>query len=259
VSLGEAAGTRPQRSTVLAARAMGAWATNGIVIGDRAAGTAVIIDPGQHAEAPLTAMLDALGLVPVAILLTHGHLDHLWSAPVLARRFDVPVHLHPSDRWLWDSPPAAFGPNGAVMAQGYGFGPWEVDGIELRDLSDAQRLSVAGLRFDVRHTPGHTPGHVTFVTHDLQGATLSLDDRQLDAPGPVLIAGDLLFAGSIGRTDLAGGDPVAMHDSLGRTMAGCSDETLVIPGHGPATSIGRERHSNPFLTAFTTRSNDASR
>jgi glyoxylase-like metal-dependent hydrolase (beta-lactamase superfamily II) len=259
VSLGETAATRPERSIVLAAQAMGAWATNGIVIGDRASGAAVIIDPGQHAEAPLTEMLAALGLVPVAILLTHGHLDHLWSAPALARRYDVPVHLHPGDRWLWDSPPAAFGEHGAAMAQGYGFGPWEVDGIELRELADAQRMSLAGLRFDVRHTPGHTPGHVTFLTDDLRGAALSLEGRQLDAPGPVLIAGDLLFAGSIGRTDLAGGDAVAMHDSLGRTMAGCTDETLVIPGHGPATSIGEERRHNPFLTDLTTRSNDASR
>jgi len=252
VSVDRAAAPRPEGSTVLAAQAMGAWATNGIVIGERDTGTAVIIDPGQHAEAPLVGMLDALGLEPVAVLLTHGHLDHLWSAPVLARRYGVPVHLHPDDRWLWESPPAAFGANGAAMAQGYGFGPWEVDDVELRDLKDGQRLAVAGLRFDVHHTPGHTPGHVTFVTEDLRGGALSLDGQALHASGPVLVAGDLLFAGSIGRTDLAGGDPVAMHHSLGRTMAGCTDETLVIPGHGPATSIGEERRTNPFLTSLRT-------
>jgi hydroxyacylglutathione hydrolase len=185
---------------VLVAAAMGAWATNGVILGSTRTGQAVIVDPGQHAADPLARTVERLGLVPVAILLTHGHLDHLWSAPELARRHRIPVHLHPDDRWLWERPPAAFGAQGDLIAAGHGFGPWV------------------------------------------------LDERPLAAQAAVLLAGDLLFAGSIGRTDLAGGDPAEMQRSLALTMARCSDDTLVIPGHGPATSIGAERATNPFLS-----------
>jgi hydroxyacylglutathione hydrolase len=234
-------------SAVLEAAALGAWATNCVVLGDRATGEAVIVDPGQHGEQAVPLLLERVGLTASAILLTHAHLDHLWAAPALARALDVPVHLHPDDGWLWTRPEDAFGPQGAQLAAGFGFSGWDVDGIDLRPLADGQRLELAGLRIDVRHTPGHTPGHVVFTTDDLAGATLRLDEQVLDAPGPVMLAGDLLFAGSIGRTDLAGGDPAAMARSLAACMAGCTDATLVIPGHGDATTIGVERATNPFL------------
>ena len=232
---------------VLEAAALGAWATNCVVLGDRSTGQAVIVDPGQHGEQAVPLLLERVGLSASAILLTHAHLDHLWAAPALARALDVPVHLHPDDGWLWARPEDAFGPQGAQLAAGFGFSGWDVDGIDLRPLADGQRLELAGLRIDVHHTPGHTPGHVVFTTDDLAGATLRLDERVLDAPGPVMLAGDLLFAGSIGRTDLAGGDPAAMARSLAACMAGCTDATLVIPGHGDATTIGVERATNPFL------------
>lgn len=234
-------------SAVLEAAALGAWATNCAVLGDRSTGEAVIVDPGQHGEQAVPLLLERVGLTASAILLTHAHLDHLWAAPALARALDVPVHLHPDDGWLWTRPEDAFGPQGASLAAGYGFTDWDVAGVDLRPLSDGQRLELAGLRIDVHHTPGHTPGHVVFTTDDLAGATLRLDERVLEAPGSVLLAGDLLFAGSIGRTDLAGGDPAAMARSLAACMAGCTDATLVIPGHGDATTIGVERSTNPFL------------
>ncbi len=234
-------------SAVLEAAALGAWATNCVVLGDRSTGQAVIVDPGQHGEQAVPLLLERVGLSASAILLTHAHLDHLWAAPALARALDVPVHLHPDDGWLWARPEDAFGPQGAQLAAGFGFSGWDVDGIDLRPLADGQRLELAGLRIDVHHTPGHTPGHVVFTTDDLAGATLRLDERVLDAPGPVMLAGDLLFAGSIGRTDLAGGDPAAMARSLAACMAGCADTTLVLPGHGDATTIGVERATNPFL------------
>jgi glyoxylase-like metal-dependent hydrolase (beta-lactamase superfamily II) len=100
---------------------------------------------------------------------------------------------------------------------------------------------------DVHHTPGHTPGSCTFTTDDLIGGPIELDGVALDAVGAVMLAGDLLFAGSIGRTDLAGGDHATMLRSLAATMARADDRTLVIPGHGPATTIGAERQTNPFL------------
>ncbi len=234
---------------MLEAARLGAWATNCIIVGDRSTGEAVVVDPGQHGAQAVPILLERVGLRAAAILLTHAHLDHLWAAPELARALDVPVHLHPDDMWLWERPEEAFGPQGAQLAAGFGFTDWDVAGVDLRPLRDGQRLELAGITFDVRHTPGHTPGHVVFVTEDLVSAPLRLDERELEASGPVLLSGDLLFAGSIGRTDLVGGDPVAMARSLAACMAGCTDTTLVIPGHGDATTIGAERASNPFLPA----------
>ncbi len=232
---------------VLEAARLGAWATNCIVLGDRATGQAVVVDPGQHGEEAVPILLERVGLEAAAILLTHAHLDHLWAAPALARALDVPVHLHPDDAWLWARPEEAFGPQGAQLVAGFGFTDWDTSQVDLRPLADGQRLEVAGLRIDVHHTPGHTPGHVVFTTEDLAGAPMRLDGLPLIAPGAVMLSGDLLFAGSIGRTDLAGSDPAAMTRSLAATMAGCTDPTLVVPGHGGATTIGEERRSNPFL------------
>jgi hydroxyacylglutathione hydrolase len=234
-------------SHVLRAEALGAWSTNCAVLGDLARGEAVIVDPGQGAAAAVPALLERLGLQPVAILLTHGHLDHLWAAPSLARDHGIPVHLHPDDAWLWEAPPAAFGPSGADLAAGFGFGDWDTRGVEVVALEHGQSVELAGLRIRVHHTPGHTPGHCTFVTDDLVDASIELDGLPLAAPAQVLLSGDLLFAGSIGRTDLAGGDPRIMARSLAETLARHDDGTLVIPGHGPATTLGEERATNPFL------------
>jgi glyoxylase-like metal-dependent hydrolase (beta-lactamase superfamily II) len=232
---------------VLEAARLGAWATNCVVLGDRDTGEAVVVDPGQHGERAVPLLLERVGLRAAAIVLTHAHLDHLWAAPELARALDVPVHLHPDDGWLWERPEAAFGPGGEQLAAGFGFAGWDTSDVDLRPLADGQRLDLAGLQLDVHHTPGHTPGHVVLTTDDLAGAPLRLYERPLTAAGAVLLSGDLLFAGSIGRTDLAGGDPDAMARSLAATMAGCADTTLVVPGHGDATTIGEERASNPFL------------
>ncbi len=232
---------------VLEAARLGMWATNCVVLGDRDTGEAVVVDPGQHGEEAVPLLLERVGLRAAAIVLTHAHLDHLWAAPALARTLDVPVHLHPEDTWLWERPAAAFGPDGERLAAGFGFADWDTSAVDLRPLADGQRLEVAGLRLDVHHTPGHTPGHVVLTTDDLAGAPLRLDERPLHAPAAVLLSGDLLFAGSIGRTDLAGGDTDAMARSLAATMAGCADTTLVVPGHGDATTIGAERADNPFL------------
>ena len=240
-------GPGASRAPLLDATPLGAWATNCLILGDRSRGEAVVIDPGQGAEEAVPDLLARVGLRPVAILLTHGHLDHLWSAPALARRYVVPVHLHPDDRWLWDAPHAAFGPQGRALAASFGLTDWDPSAVEVRPLADGQRLEVAGVGLLVQHTPGHTPGHVTFVTDDLVGAPIALEGHALSATGGVLVSGDLLFAGSIGRTDLAGGDGPAMMASLAAVMAGLPDETLVVPGHGPATTIGEERRSNPFL------------
>jgi hydroxyacylglutathione hydrolase len=239
----------PQRGPVLLAAPLGAWSTNFAVLGDRSRAEAVIVDPGQGADEVIPAVLERLEVRPVAVLLTHAHFDHLWSAPDLARTYGMPVLLHPDDMWLWSSPPAAFGPDGDELAAEFGFVGWDTADVEVAPLVDGQRLNLAGISLSVHHTPGHTPGHVTFATDDLAGCPVEFDGRPVDAPAQVLLSGDLLFAGSIGRTDRVGGDPQVMMRSLERTMSGHTDTTVVIPGHGPVTTVGVERATNPFLEA----------
>jgi len=232
---------------VIVGMPLGSWQTNCYVVGDRAAGTCVIIDPGQTGEERVPDLVDRLGLTPEAILLSHAHIDHLWAAPALAERFDVEVHLHPEDRWLWSNPQNTMGefPR-SVLQERFGL-DWQPDDERLVDLTDGERLVRSGVTFDVAHTPGHTPGHCTFLGRELADAKLEV---VLGDPSPadnVLFSGDLLFRGSIGRMDLRGGDPAAMTRSLVRSILPLDDATLVLSGHGPDTSIGAERASNPYL------------
>ena len=206
----------------------GAFATNCYVVAPAAGEECVIIDPGQDAEAPLYDVLSEHRLKPVAVALTHGHIDHVWSvAPVCGAR-DVPAYIHPDDRDLLSDPAKGFPPQVAGQLLG-GLTFSEPD--DVRALGDGETLSLAGLDFVVDHAPGHTPGSVTFRL----------------AAEPVMFAGDLLFAGSIGRTDLPGGDYATLMESLARVCLPLSDETAVLPGHGDQTTIGRERATNPFL------------
>lgn len=213
---------------------LGMWQANCFIVGNRDSGRAVVIDPGQDGADPVIAQLDALDLSCEAVLLTHGHLDHLWSAPQVAERLDLPVLLHPDDRWLWDDPAAAFGaPLGALEAQ---FGlRWEPPTDRLEAIKDGQVLPFADLGLQVRHTPGHTPGSCVFVADDGE---------------PIMVAGDLLFAGSVGRTDFPRGSMAQQNDSLRRVVLPLSDDTTVHPGHGPDTTVGTERATNPFITAL---------
>lgn len=217
---------------------LGAWQANCYILGDREAGTAVVIDPGQGGDVAVPERLEANGVRCEAIWCTHGHLDHVWSAPDLARRFEVPVWLHPDDRWLWDDPAAAFGdlPPGALEAQ-LGFA-WDPAGVEVLDLADDQHLNIAGMDVVVRHAPGHTPGEVVLVTFDLG------DD-------PVMVSGDLLFAGSVGRTDFPRSSHATQQDSLRRVVLPCADRTVVLSGHGAGTTVGTERATNPFLAELS--------
>jgi hydroxyacylglutathione hydrolase len=227
---------------------LGRWQTNCWVVGDRDRGTAVVIDPGEHGATEVPAMLRRAGVACEAILLTHGHLDHVWAVPDLARSLDVPVLLHPDDRWLWDDPAAGFGVPPQVLVDELGLTEWDPPSERLQDVRDGAALSFAGIRFDVVHNPGHTPGHVTFLGRELDRApvTFSLGEAER-ASDDVLFSGDLLFAGSIGRTDFPRGSTPDMVRSLADTVLPLEDDTLVLCGHGPDTTIGRERASNPFL------------
>jgi len=186
---------------------------------------ALVVDPGQDALPGIAELCARHRLKAVAALLTHGHLDHLWTVAPLAGANGIPAFIHPADRHLLTDPLAGFAP-GARAAFGW-LRLQEPD--DVRELADRQVLDLAGLRVTVDHTPGHSPGSVTFRW---QGW---------------LWVGDLLFAGSVGRTDLPGGSMREMLASLATRFLTLPDETVVLPGHGPETTVGRERADNPFL------------
>ena len=221
-------------------------------MGDRGAGTCAIIDPGENGAEQVPPVLDRLGLECEAILLSHGHLDHFWAVPELARSLDVPVHLHPGDRWLWDAPAAGFGMPPAqadqLLRQQFGL-VWDPPTDRLVDLDDHQRLEVAGVAYTVRHTPGHTPGHVTFLGHGLHDAPVQFAMGQAESStgDEVLFSGDLIFAGSVGRTDFPRGSSQQLMASIVETVLPLEDDTLILSGHGPDTTVGRERATNPFV------------
>lgn len=220
-------------------------------MGDRATGTCALIDPGEWGAEQVPSVLERLELTCEAIMLTHGHLDHFWAAPDLARALDVPIHLHPGDRWLWDSPAAGFGvppaQAEALLQQQFGL-TWDPPTERLVDLADHQRLTVAGVEYEVRHTPGHTPGHVTFLGRGLDRAPVQFAMGAADAAtDQVLFSGDLIFAGSVGRTDFPRGSSEQLMGSIVDTVLPLEDDTLILSGHGPDTTVGRERATNPFV------------
>jgi hydroxyacylglutathione hydrolase len=214
----------------------GSFQTNCWLVATGPGSEALVVDPGQDALPGIAELCARHRLKPVAALLTHGHLDHLWTVAPLAGANGIPAFVHPADRHLLADPLAGFSPEARAA-----FG-WlrlqEPD--DVRELADGQVIELAGLRVTVDHTPGHTAGHVTF--------RLPAEGQPAGAEPPRLLAGDLVFAGSIGRTDLPGGSMRDMLASLATRFLTLPDETVVLPGHGPETTVGRERASNPFLT-----------
>lgn len=216
----------------------GSFATNCYVVAPGPGEECVIVDPGQEATEGVDKLVAQHRLKPVAVMLTHGHIDHTWSVlPVCGAR-DVPAYIHPDDRDMLSDPANGFPREIAEQLLG-GLRFAEPD--DVRQLADGGVVSLAGLEFTVDHAPGHTPGSVTFR---LPGEH---DDPQTPGGKQTMLAGDLLFAGSVGRTDLPGGDHPTMLTSLARVCLPLPDDTTVLPGHGPSTTIGRERATNPFL------------
>ena len=212
----------------------GSWAANCYVVATGPGSECVVVDPGQDAAPGVAEIVREHRLKPVAVLLTHGHIDHMWSVTPVAGTYDATAWIHPSDRHLLADPMAGISRETAAMLLG---GRYEfVEPDDVAELADGQVLDLAGLQVTVDHTPGHTQGSVTFRT-----------PYQLEEISEVMFSGDLLFAGSIGRTDLPGGDHPAMLQSLRTKVLTLADDIVVLPGHGEQTSIGRERATNPFL------------
>ncbi len=235
------------REMVVLGVPMGRFQTNCYVIGDRGAGTCVVVDPGETADQHVPSIVDQLGCTVEAILLTHAHVDHVWSVPQLAERWDVGVHLHPEDRWLFEGPQRSYGEYGPEeLMRRYDL-DWQPDMARLIDLSEGQTLTIGGAGFQVAHTPGHTPGHVTFLAEGLADAHVELVAGGPGAHDTMLLSGDLLFAGSVGRSDLVGGDGARLIAEIHRTAMALDDAIPVLPGHGPGTTVGHERRRNPFL------------
>ena len=209
--------------------AAGVFSTNCYVLASASDAECVVIDPGMDAVEPLREVLTEYHLKPVAVVLTHGHLDHTFSVVPVCSGYDIAAYIHPDDGPMLADPVKWHGPALAPIVAGMAIP--EPD--DLRFLTDGVELDLAGVRLTPRHAPGHTLGSTVFE--------LALQD------GPGLLSGDLLFAGSIGRVDLPGGSMSAMTASLVRVVLPLEDATVVLPGHGPATTIGRERANNPYL------------
>jgi len=210
-----------------------AFGTNCYVVADGPGEECVVVDPGIEVLDQLDAVLDEHRLRPVAVLLTHGHLDHTYSVTPVCGARDIPAYLHPDDGEMLSDPLGWLGPETKAMFQGRL--SW-TEPSDVKPLADGEVLEIAGLQITVDHAPGHTQGSVTF--------RLPFGEEEVPE---VMLSGDLLFAGSIGRTDLPGGDTATMLDSLARKVLPLRDEVVVLPGHGPQTTIGHERATNPFL------------
>jgi hydroxyacylglutathione hydrolase len=244
----------------------GAFAANCYVVAPAAGEECVIIDPGQDAVAGIEEIIATHRLKPAAVLLTHGHIDHVWSVAPVCGAKGIPAYIHPADRDLLSDPAKGL-PLGAGQQLFGGITFTEPD--DVKELSDGATLDLVGLSIVVDHAPGHTEGSVTFRLplqggpargsggwNPSQGGSGGMGPPGRGVTGgaspggdgeAVLFSGDLLFAGSIGRTDLPGGNHRKILSSLARVCLTLPDETIVLSGHGPQTTIGAERRGNPFL------------
>jgi len=197
----------------------GQFVENCYLVTDEASRECVVIDPGEEAGLILRRITEA-GVRTVAIWVTHAHLDHVMGVPRLRRETGAPIYLHPADRELYDH----------VIQQGLAFGI-RVESLPPpdREFVPGETVRVGTVGFTVRHAPGHSPGSVCLVGDG------------------VVFTGDVLFAGSIGRTDLPGADFDTLIRSIERELLVLPDSTMVYSGHGPETTVGRERGTNPFL------------
>jgi len=203
------------------------YATNCWVIAAEKGSECIIVDPGMpDISAEIEMIIEEDGLKPVAVLLTHGHLDHTFSVVPLADGYEIPAYIHSEDRKALLNPGSLLGKE---LASSVSAMSWS-EPSEILELRNNQKFEAVGLDITAIHAPGHTAGSLMFTVND-----------------EVLISGDVLFAGSIGRTDLPSGSQEAMQRTLASKVLPLADHLRVLPGHGPDTTIEYERRTNPYL------------
>jgi len=203
------------------------YATNCWVLAIGEGSECIVIDPGMpDVSVELAELLKKHRLKPVATLITHGHLDHTFSVVPVCDGYGIPAYIHSEDRNLLSDPSAAITAEFRTMLVGMSFS----EPKEVKELKSGEEFELVGLKIKAIHSPGHTRGSLMFLVDE-----------------ETLLSGDVLFAGSIGRTDLPTGSNTDMQKTLNTKVLTLSDEIKVLPGHGPKTRIGFERKNNPYL------------
>jgi glyoxylase-like metal-dependent hydrolase (beta-lactamase superfamily II) len=206
------------------------FATNCWVLASGPGSECVVVDPGMpDVSLALEEIVQRHNLKPVAVIATHGHLDHTFSIQPIADGYDIPIYIHSEDRAYLSAPEKLLGAEFAATVAEMNF----VEPSQVRELRNNEVIDLVGLSFRAIHAPGHTRGSLMFEVSD-----------------QVLVSGDVLFAGSIGRTDLPTGSDKEMEETLRKKVIPLSDHLEVLPGHGPRTSMAREKKSNPYLTSL---------
>ena len=209
------------------------FATNCWVLASAPGSECVIIDPGMpDVSLQLSEILQKHNLKPVAIIATHGHLDHTFSIQPIADGYAIPSYIHSQDRPFLSRPEDLHGPEFVSTLSGMNF----VEPKQVRELRNGDQIDLVGLKFKAIHAPGHTRGSLMFEVSD-----------------EILVSGDVLFAGSIGRTDLPTGSATDMEETLRKKVVPLSDHLRVLPGHGPETSMAVEKKNNPYLKSLVGR------
>jgi hydroxyacylglutathione hydrolase len=206
------------------------FATNCWVLATEPGSECVVIDPGMpDVSLALEEILQRHNLKPVAVIATHGHLDHTFSIQPIADGYEIPAYIHSEDRAYLSAPEKLLGAEFATTVSEMNF----VEPSQVRELRNGEVIDLVGLSFRAIHAPGHTRGSLMFEVSE-----------------QVLVSGDVLFAGSIGRTDLPTGSAKEMEETLRKKVIPLSDHLEVLPGHGPRTSMAREKKSNPYLNSL---------
>jgi glyoxylase-like metal-dependent hydrolase (beta-lactamase superfamily II) len=206
------------------------FATNCWVLASGPGSECVVVDPGMpDVSLALEEIVQRHNLKPVAVIATHGHLDHTFSIQPIADGYDIPIYIHSEDRAYLSAPEKLLGAEFAATVAEMNF----VEPSQVRELRNNEVIDLVGLSFRAIHAPGHTRGSLMFEVSE-----------------QVLVSGDVLFAGSIGRTDLPTGSAKEMEETLRKKVIPLSDHLEVLPGHGPRTSMAREKKSNPYLTSL---------
>jgi len=210
----------------------GIWQTNCYVVASARSTECIIIDPGFNCADQVDEIINKFNLKPVATLLTHGHLDHMWSVVPVADGYDIPAYIHTYDKHLLADPLAGISAETVAMLAESLADITFVAPSEVIEFNTRTKISIAGIEIDLVPAPGHTAGSTIFQIHD---------DSQ------TVFTGDVLFAGAIGRTDLPGGSAQQMNETLKSVILPLSDGSRVLPGHGTESTMEIERANNPFL------------